>query len=400
MKKDKLLFSILIRIILSPLYLATFVVPKNNKIWIFGCRSGKYYKDNTKYLFEFVSKTSGYRAIWLTRNKNIFKKLNKQEKKCFYMYSVQGIYYSLIAKFIFISYSYDDVGYFSYLFPLKTKIVQLYHGTPLKRLEIEKNRSAIDKFFKFVLESYTGRKFDLMFSASEIATQKFNKFFNENKKKYIISGYPRNDAIFETNTSHFLENIGKKITFKRVVFYLPTYREYPNDKSFNLFDRFGFSESRLDNVLKDNNAIFLIKLHPNEYEKSEYILKKLSNSKRIIIVADEDIESDIYPILSQTDVLITDYSSVYIDFLLRNRPIIFSAFDRKEYEGLDRGFYFDYDEITPGPKVDNWDDLCNVLEKTLQVDDYQDKRKQVNEIFNRYSDGKNSERIFNYLKNR
>ncbi len=399
MEKSKLFLSFLIRIILSPLYLIAFLIPKEDRVWIFGCSSGQYYKDNSKYFFEFASELPNYKIIWLTKNQDILIKLRNQGKNCFYFYSLKGIYYSLIAGYIFISYSYDDVGFFCYLFTQKTKIVQLYHGTPLKRLEVEKNRSIFNKIIKFILLSYLGRNFDFMFSASDIATQKLNDFFKEDKKKYIVSGYSRNDALFENKASFYLEKIKTKIQFKKVIFYLPTYREHSIDKNFNLFNKFGFSEIELNKILEKHNAIFLIKLHPNDYIRAGYVFEELSNSNRILIVNDKEIESDIYPLLSKTDILITDYSSVYFDFLLLNRPIIFSAFDRKEYELLDRGFYFDYDKITPGVKVTNWIELLNILEKTFKVDDYQNERKVINRFLNKYNTSGNSKRIFEYISN-
>jgi CDP-glycerol glycerophosphotransferase (TagB/SpsB family) len=391
---------ILLKIFFTPFYIVSFLIPKNDKVWIFGSSSGKYYNDNSKYLFEFVSKIPGYKAIWLTKNEDVFKKLRGQGKNCFYFYSLGGIIYSLIARYVFISYSYDDVGHFCYLFPSKIKIIQLYHGTPLKRLGIERNRSTLNKIVKFIFILYLGRKFDFMFSSSDLSTQKLNEYFKVDKKRYITSGYPRNDALFERKEVPFLKKIKEKILFKKLIFYLPTYREYCIDEiDLNLFDKFGFNEKGLVDILEKYNAIFLIKLHPGDYAKAEYIIKKIDNI-RIRIVNDEEIESDIYPLLSKTDILITDYSSVYFDFLLLDRPIIFSAFDKKEYEERDRGFYFNYNNITPGAKVVNWKELCNKLEETLQLDKYKKEREKINSLFNRFQDNKNRERVFNYFKNR
>lgn len=399
MKKNNLFIFFITRIVFAPLILVGFLLPKNRKVWVFGCSSGNYYKDNSKYLFEFVSRIPGYEAVWLTKSRDVLEKVRDDNSKCYYFYSPKGIFYSLIAKFVFISYSYDDVGFFCYLFPQKTKIVQLYHGTPLKRLDVEKNRSRMNRLVRFVLLSYVGRKFDFMFSASDLATEKFNDFFREDEKKYIVSGYPRNDALFKKNQNEFLKQIERKIAYDKIIFYLPTYREYPNNKDFNLFDKFGFQEEELNKILERHRAIFLIKLHPNDYVRANYILKKFSDDSRIIIVADTDIESDIYPLLAHTDILVTDYSSIYIDFLLLNRPVIFSAFDKVEYEGMDRGFYFDYDDTTPGPKVGNWEDLGNEIDVALSGrENFEVERVAVNNLLNKFHDGSNCARIYNELK--
>jgi CDP-glycerol glycerophosphotransferase (TagB/SpsB family) len=383
-------------ILFLPIKLIGLIVPKNNKVWIFGCSSGGYYKDNSKYLFEYVSRMPSYRAIWLTKNPLVFNKLKSTDKECYYFYSLKGIFYSIIAKVIFISYSYDDVGVFCYLFPIKTKIVQLYHGTPLKRLKYD-NCSKINNLIRFMLLGYIGRKFDYMFSSSDLATEKLNMFFQSDKKKFIVTGYPRNDALALDHDIQFLEKIRRNAKYDKVILYLPTYRNYQNN-NFNLLNDFGFEDKMMTNLLKKHKAILLIKLHPEDYKKSKSILDDLQDSHSIRIISDQDIDSDVYPLLTKTDILITDYSSVYLDFLMLDRPIIFAAFDREMYESHDRGFYFNYDKVTPGYKATNWREVCLRLEDALKVDKHKGLRLKLRDKMIKYPDGRSCERVFKYLE--
>lgn len=398
-EKSNLFFSFVIKIIFSPLYVVSFFIPKNDKIWIFGSASGNIFNDNSKYLYEFISKNQEYKAIWLTKNREIISRLNKEKKICYHFYSLRGIGYSLVAKYIFLSYSYDDVSFFCYLFSQKTKIIQLFHGTPLKKLEIEKSQTERNIFLRNVLRSYVGRKYDLITSASDLVTEKMDIYFKAGKEKYIVSGYPRNDVLLEKKESTFLIKLKNKINFSKVIFYLPTYREYLDENvKFNLFDNFKFDQEKMERILERNNAVMLIKLHSRDYEKTKKIIEGLRNSRRVYFIKNDEIGGDIYPLLANADILITDYSSVYFDFLLLDRPIIFAAFDKDKYEKKDRGFYFNYNEVTPGSKVNNWDELCEKLEESLNKPDIdKQKRFMVNANFNKFIDNKSSQRIFNFL---
>lgn len=399
--KFNIIFIMFLKIIFVPLRIINFFVPKNKNVWIFGSSSGDKFFDNSKYLYKLVSKQPKCKAVWLTKNKKIINHLQKNQNSCYHFYSLKGIYYSILAKYVFLSYSYNDVGFFCYLFPRKTKIIQLFHGTPLKRLEIERNRSQVNINTRRLLRFYIEKKYDLITSTSDLVSEKMDIYFKVGKEKYIITGYPRNDILFEKKENDFLNQIKSKQNFSKVIFYLPTYREYTDkDSNFNLFDNFGFDKEKLNYILEKNNAIFLVKLHFRDYAKTEKIMGSLQNSERIYFIKDEQIDSDIYPLLSHTDVLITDYSSVYFDFLLLNRPIIFSAFDLDEYEKYDRGFYFNYDKITPGPKIKDWKNLIIQLDKSLtKPEKYQTDRNRVNLIVNKFRDGDSSRRIYKYIEN-
>ena len=101
-----------------------------------------------------------------------------------------------------------------------------------------------------------------------------------------------------------------------------------------------------------------------------------------IRLLNEDRVEDIMEILNQFDLLITDYSSIYIDYLLTGKPIIFLPYDKEAYLS-DRGFNFPYDEVTPGPKPETLQELLNFVENLLyNTDDYAQQRAEVNQYFN------------------
>ena len=157
----------------------------------------------------------------------------------------------------------------------------------------------------------------------------------------------------------------------------------------------------MEEVLSKLKGFLLIKTHPVNSISNQVLLKQIEATKFIKIVSDSDIEGDIYPILRYTDVLITDYSSVYFDYLLLNRPIIFAPFDIDEYMKKDREFYDNYNDVTPGPKAKNWDEvLVYIKEAIREPEKYGKDRERICKIFNQYCDSNSSERVYKAIMGR
>ncbi len=168
--------------------------------------------------------------------------------------------------------------------------------------------------------------------------------------------------------------------------YLPTGRtsaQLPNDLLQDILSQREMWEA----FLEKNNAILYIKPHGK-------INTQLSSSNRVIFL---DWNYDIYEILKNCDILITDYSSVFIDFLLTEKPIIFAPFDFEDYI-KHREFYFDYYSYTPGPKTKNWNEVKYWIAKFIEdPEQYREERKKMLYFFHTYHDGKSCERVFKEL---
>jgi len=394
------LFKIIIYILSIPLQGISFCIPKNKNLWIFGAWTGNKYADNSKYLFEYIhqNKKENIKAIWLTDNKEVLNKLNKKGKLCVMKYSLQGFYYSIIAKYLVNCVSYNDLNIFAYIFGRKSITINLWHGTPLKKLEIKYSKISI--LTRYFLITMMGRDYDVVISSSSKVTTILKKYFSNPKTSFIEKGQPRNDGLFSQDKKRILHNIIKENN-GRIITYLPTFREYAFSlQSFSLFKNYKFNIPKLEKTLKKYNAFLIIKLHPRDEEWNMNTIDLLHNSKRIFFIKDMDIDGDIYPLLAITDILISDYSSVYLDFLIKNKPIIFSSFDKKEYIESDRGFYYDYNSVTPGKKTKDWDEINKEISSLLDgYDPYKKERRKTNKFFNTYSDSNNSKRVFNAILN-
>ena len=283
-----------------------------------------------------------------------------------------------------------------HLFSKKTKIIQLWHGVPLKKIAYD------DKVFSFKHDEYSLKwkikvllkntffpflnyvnEPSLIIALSKETQDIFSQAFRIEKDKVVITGYPRNDTLLN-NT--LIEKIKPE---KKKIIYMPTFRGSVNS-DFDLFLQYGFDVEKLDVFLADQNMQLHIKLHPFNHPSDE-LLEKLELSKNIFFL-DHDA---IYEIISEYDMLITDYSSIYFDYLLLDRPIIFAPFDKENYLQQDREFYFDYEEVTPGPKAMNWDEVMKFL-KMLNEDStlYSKERKKIKDRFHTYQDDMSTERVY------
>ena len=115
-----------------------------------------------------------------------------------------------------------------------------------------------------------------------------------------------------------------------------------------------------------------------------------------------DNESDMYPLFAKVDLLVTDYSSIFFDFLLTNKPVLFFPYDKVTYLTKDRSMYDDYDLVTPGYKAYNFEELYTKLELFFRNASLL-KRSDVDYdlikvMYNKYSDSKGAERTYQFIK--
>lgn len=156
--------------------------------------------------------------------------------------------------------------------------------------------------------------------------------------------------------------------------------------------------SSLNDFLSENNILLLIKLHPLQEWNDGKTENNYSNIQFFSQKRFEKENLDLYEMLAYTDALITDYSSVYFDYLLKNKPIGFTITDLDAYKDT-RGFVFD-DPLNymPGEKILNREDFVKFITDCKDgIDEYADDRNRVNDLCNYYKDDRNSKRILDFV---
>ena len=212
-------------------------------------------------------------------------------------------------------------------------------------------------------------------------------FIQIDKSKIKALGLPRADYYFENHDIDGLKNSFSKRygidSNKKIVLYAPTFRD--EEKYNNVFDYLDLEE--FNEVLGDDYVLAL-RLHP---KIKDFYKGDISASGNYIDCSDYRDEQELLLI---SDVLITDYSSIMIEFALLNKPIVFFVYDFDSYVNDERGFYFDFKETVPGPVVYESENLINVIKNNEFDEDKMSKfvKTQFDEI-----DGKSSERIVDFL---
>lgn len=364
------------------------IIPKSRNNIAFISRPD--FSDNPKIMFDYIKHITTRKTFWICYDKNTHLLLsNKLQIKSYYLFSIKGIFKYLRTKYIFTSSSS--------LWQIKAysqKQYELWHGMPLKTVLCMGEKHAKPQRYA---GSVTKR-----FATSTLTKAILSACFDFNAMKIEVTGQPRTDSIF-SKVLNLKSLCGDLSGFKKIVLYMPTYRQGYLDKnegrtlSLNIFGLESFNFEKFNEFLKANDILFLWKLHP--YEESFFINQYPVQSNFINISHKLLINRglDIHEILNEIDILITDYSSIYIDFLLTDKKIIFLPTDIKTFENK-RGFILEpYDYWTPGPKLFTQIELQNELISFL--DEYSERRGIIRDILHQYKDGKSCERIWRNIEN-
>lgn len=359
------------------------ITPKNKKMILIGSPNAIYYYDNCKYFFEFLYKneSNDFSFFLITKNKKLYPHLkNKFGDHIVYAFSFKALLIYLRAKFVLLTNGNGDI--FPFIPNNKKQIViNMWHGIAFKNLgylsKVKAHRNINLNLNYFLVSSDSERK-------------SMTRAFNYSKETFKIFGTPRND-IFSIP-----ENRNKKVVGKTRILYLPTFREY------SVVDFLPFADldlKPLNIFLQTNNIEILIKPHKNDSTNPKLLNIVESSSNIILKTTSENATIDLQKMLLDCDILITDYSSVYFDFLLLDRPIIYIPYDLEQYK-KERGLLFDFDEVTCGDKVFTQKEFIESLTKNIE-NPAKDReiRAAIRNRFHQHNDGLASERLFNFIKN-
>ena len=332
-----------------------------------------------------------YKFIWafknpkkdhlIKRNKNLT--IVKSKSKDYYKYLSKSKYW--------IVNSLLDLS----VIKKKNQIyVQCWHGTPLKKLrcDITVTGSVLNTKEEVIKRNNLDvAKIDYFISPSKYSTEKFTSAFNLkklNKENIIIEkGYPRNDKLINY-TQNDINDIKEKLnikTNKKIILYAPTFRDDEHKSGLGYTYKLNIDFDKLKKEL-GKDYVILFRAHyfiANSFDFNKY-------KDFVYNVSDYDDINDLYII---SDLLITDYSSVFFDYAILKRPILFYMYDYKNYKTKLRDFYLDLKEL-PGPIIEKQEDLVKDIKQIDKVfNKYKEYYQTFNKKFNPYEDGKSSIRV-------
>lgn len=382
--------QIIKKLAISSYHIFLKVLPVNNNIIFFESSVGRNYSGNPKYVYEELidqGLDKKFKCIWSLENIDLEIPGNAKKIK---RARLSYLYYLAVSK-IWIC----DTRLPSFLIKrAETIYIQLWHGTPLKKLAMDMDILSMSE--KMELSEYkrlfkeNTETWDYLISQSDYTTERFKSCFDF-KKEILPIGFPRNDVLFKKNDVKSIESIKNEYKVplnKKVILYAPTWR----DDEFYENGVYKFStEIDLDLLKKElgDTHILLVKLHylvkdPVDWSKYEGFVYKC------------DHLHDIQELYLISDILITDYSSVIFDYALLKRPMIIYAYDYEKYRDDLRGFYFNIFEEFPGPVVKNNIDLIASI-KDYDCRPYSKKYKGFLDKFASFDKGNASSKIVNLI---
>ena len=325
------------------------------------------YSGNSKALYLFMKKKykDMYNYTWVFSDENLYKKY-KDEVNCVKIGTTK--YEKYISKTDIFFTTHVNLAYEKW----KAKnsfYVELGHGIGMKPGGYLTHNPSDNELY-WTHEASNAIDYSIVPST-------FYSILNAaamhiNVRRCLPLGFPKLDFLFFKNSKEKLSMvINKDISiYKKVFFYLPTFRQgvYRNEKVYNannVLDLKKYNEKEFVNYLEKNNYLFCIKKHPSDKSLKEY--KKISDN---IVEIDNSILQasgfDLNEIMSAADILVTDYSSVGIEFLFMDKPSIFLSTDYKTY-GKNRGIIFDnFDFWSCNNGVDNINDFIKLSNKYLK----------------------------------
>lgn len=362
---------------------------------IFESFNGKSYSCTPKAVYEYMLNApeySDYSFIWIFKDPEKYRQLKDNGRTEIVRYRTRECERALSeAKYWIFNYRALD-----YWIPKKDQVyVQCWHGTPLKRLgyDIEKSDNAMNSLEE-IRDKYRtdAKRFKYLLSPCRFASEVFTSAWNLKafgKEDSILEvGYPRNDFLVNY-TEDDVRRIKKRLGFdklsKKIILYAPTWRDNQHSVSKGYTYEPGIDFEQLRAALSDEYVI-LFRAHylvANSFDFEKY-------GGFVYDVSDIDDINELYVI---SYMLITDYSSVFFDYAILEKPIVFYMYDLEEYRDEIRGFYLELEEL-PGKVVTTEKMLIEVL-REYRCNSDTNKLIMFNEKYNDLNDGKSTSRLIN-----
>ncbi len=375
----------------------SFFIPVKKKHWVFGSDCGNMYREGSKYLIEYMLKEhKDFHCTFITKNKQVFHELNLKGIPCLMNTSIKGIIRIAKADSVFFTQTTGDIN-----FAHKKKgrhFYYLVHGMIQKKVfglspeNVEKKKGTKkdnlrQRICKWLSTGFDTRDSDFISATSDFFVPIIEDSFNH-KVKSLVLGMPRNDALFQPERmkkERWVDGIEQKF----VITYMPTHRLYgKGDVTPTPFA----NRPDIQQWLIENNIVLLIKNHPNMIPK----IKEEINTEWCIDITKKRFDPQVC--IYHSDVLITDYSSVWIDYLLLERPIIFYLYD--DFEQEDAGVLFDLKNENVGHYCYDEEELFHLIQKAKKEYEKMKPTKEAIKKYHHYIDGNSSERHFKEISKR
>jgi CDP-glycerol glycerophosphotransferase (TagB/SpsB family) len=359
-------------------------------VWVFVAATPKFrwcvlrgypdYDDNCLAIYDRLADYPCTKVIWVVSDLSAPRPFTVRPGTLFVQRgSLADFFYAAFAKYLFITH-----GHFITKTPANQVCTNLWHGIPYK---------VIGK-----LDGKSGREDSHVVSTSELTREVFARVFGVGMDKVMVTGQARTDRMFvDREQMRIRLGLGQGLETK-VFLWLPTYRKttvggnrLDGRDSGNVFNCAGFPVAAFDAYLKANNAICLVKPHPMAPPVAE------AGTDNLLYIDDNWLRQKgltLYQLAGFADCLVSDISSIVVDFLLVNRPVVLLFEDIAEYRDS-RGFVFSpIEQWLPARVNTDYAGFIDDLSAVLAGDDrYASIRSRLKQEFFAHDDAGSAARI-------
>lgn len=364
-------------------------LPVKDNVIIYESFLGRNYSDSPKYIYEYMRDhfPGQYKHVWsVAKGATVDIPADKNTIKV-KRFGFRYMYYLAISHYQVMNMRQQK----SFIKRPGTIFLETWHGTPLKHLMFDLENVALassNPLYKEIFYKQT-LQWNYLVTANQFSVDVFKRAFLVPEEKMIKSGYPRNDVLNAPDKQQRQAQIKAKLNIpadKKVILYAPTWR----DDEYYGVGQYKFSLKldipRLREELGDE-YVLVLRTH-------YFVVDHLDTTGFGDFVYNESSYDDIAELYLISDILITDYSSVFFDYAVLKRPILYFVYDYEKYANVLRGFYLDMDKDLPGPLLKTNDEVLHAIENIDQVTaDYQARYRQFNDRFNAWEDGHATERV-------
>ena len=366
---------------------------RDYKTWLFGEWFGNRCCDNSLYFANYIAENHpGIKLYWAANSgvdtslldKRV-KVIDRNDESSINIYKKAGV---IIMNQGIGDFTDVAADYFS-----GAITVNLWHGVPWKKILIDSiDKSKLTEYF-IIKGGFLLTRAKYFLSLSDEFTKVLKTSGGLRTRNIIRAGYPRNSLFYDDlKVSQAREKIieliaekgGPQSDINKIIVYMPTFR----DSGAETFS-FNSMNSDFRDYLEENGIVLVEKKHYEDQTASDG-----EKSDRILNIPDCNAPE----LLAAADMLITDYSSCFFDYLVLDRPVIHYIYDYEYYSKDDRGLYYSKEDVLCGDAPETVDDLVMYIKENLDDPDKNKMlRDKVRNRFLKYEDSKSCERIYRFI---
>lgn len=398
--------------------LVDLLFPKVSRCWGFAVHhiKSEQFVENARAVFECVKADPSLEKIIFSRTDDPDYGIEGAENtRIVRLQSLLGLYWLLRCRVLFVTHSIAMDYAFRWggkefsipkLDLRKRAVVNLWHGIPLKALYALANPAVRARLDRVRYRREERSRYAGLISSSKIDRCSMAACFHPiHPDRVWMTGLPRNDFLVQELKglpSYLQKQISGVRALKngrRLVVYAPTYRQTAAVADAACYQ---FSEdeiARLREVLRKHDAVLGFRMHYFRNSGSLFNLEKYIDNEWIVDLG-HAVVPEVACVIREADLVITDYSSVYVDALYLDKPVLGFAYDLEQYLKNQDGLLYDMEVAFPGPVVQDFSSLLGEVDRELSARQLtgSDQYRMAQKIFFEYRDGRNAERVVARVK--